>query len=63
MCQYYAHFHIYTYEEEIRNMKDNQELFSHLLEEINVVTFQELLTEHPEYIHMRCCTADKGVSF
>jgi len=72
-----VHFNIYTMtkrkrhndkniarEENKRNLMDNRVLFSHLLKENNVATFQELLAEHPEYIQMHCSAVDEiKVSF
>jgi len=46
-----------TYEEQMRNLKDNRVLFLHLLEENNAAKFHEMLAECPMHIHM-CCSAD-----
>jgi len=42
-------------------LKENRALFFGLLEENNAVQFEDLLNEHPDYIHMHCI-ADEGVS-
>jgi len=40
--------------EEMRMLTDNRVLFLRLLGEKNRLTFQELLIEHPNYIHISC---------
>ena len=46
-----------TYEEQIRDLKDNRVLFLHLLEENTAAKFHEMLAGRPMHIHM-CCSAD-----
>ena len=48
-----------TYEEQIRDLKDNRVLFLHLLEENTAAKFHELLAERPMHMYM-CYSADVG---
>ena len=51
-----------TYEEQIRNLKNNRVLFLHLLEENTAAKFHEMLAERPMHMYM-CYNADvHGVS-
>jgi len=51
-----------TYEEKIRDLKDNRILFLHLLEENTAAKFHEMLAERPMHMYM-CYSADvSGVS-
>jgi len=46
-----------------RLLKESREFLSSLLKENNAAKFQQLLYEHPSYIHMRCNDDDDKVSF
>jgi len=48
--------------EERRVLKENRLLLSRFLQENNASKFQQLLHDHPNYIHMHCNEYD-GVSF
>ena len=51
-----------TYEEQIRNLKNNRVLFLHLLEGNTAAKFHEMLAERPMHMDM-CYSADvSGVS-
>jgi len=51
-----------TYEEKLNLLKKNRAMLLRLLEENNAVEFQDLLIEHPNYIHKRCSNKF-GVSY
>ena len=46
-----------TYEEQVRDLKDNRVLFLHLLEENTAAKFYEMLAERPMHMYM-CYSAD-----
>jgi len=62
----HLYFHFYcemtAHEEKRRVLKENRLFLSRLLQENNAPKFQQLLYEHPNYIHMHCNEYD-GVSF
>ena len=51
-----------TYEEQMRNLEDNQILFLHLLEENTAAKLHEMLAERPMHIHMCYYANVHGVS-
>jgi len=51
-----------AHEEETRVLKENRLFLSRLLQENIAPKFQQLLFDHPNYIHMHCNEYD-GVSF
>jgi len=51
-----------AHEEERRVLKENRLFLSRLLQDNNAPEFQQLLYDHPNYIHMHCNEYD-GVSF